>query len=121
MEKARNLQPGQFQSKLANIRITDPACGSGNFPTESGLNLRKLENRVLESLMGEQMGLGFTGEANPIKVSIYQFCGIEINDFAVAVAKTALWIAEEQTMDITQEILVMLLRLLPLAGNDGSI
>lgn len=67
------------------------------------------------------MGLGFTGDANPIKVSIDQFYGIEINDFAVAVAKTALWIAEGQTMDITQEILVMPLQFFPLTSNENII
>ena len=121
VEKTRNLKLRQFQNKLASIKILDPACGSGNFLTESYLSLRKLENRVLESLMGEQMGLGLGGDANPIKVSIDQFYGIEINDFAVAVAKTALWIAEEQTMDITQEILVMPLQFLPLTSNDNII
>lgn len=121
VEKTRNLRLRQFQDKLASIKILDPACGSGNFLTESYLSLRKLENRVLENLMGEQMGLGFTGEANPIKVSIDQFYGIEINDFAVAVAKTALWIAEGQTMDITQEILVMPLQFFPLTSNENII
>ena len=121
VEKMRNLRLRQFQDKLASIKILDPACGSGNFLTESYLSLRKLENRVLESLFGGQMGLGFTGDANPIKVSIDQFYGIEINDFAVAVAKTALWIAEEQTMDITQEILVMPLQFLPLTSNENII
>jgi len=121
VEKARTLKLRQFQNKLASIKVLDPACGSGNFLTESYLSLRKLENRVLESLFGGQMGLGFTGDANPIKVSIDQFYGIEINDFAVAVAKTALWIAEEQTMDITQEILVMPLQFLPLTSNENII
>lgn len=99
--------------------ILDPACGSGNFLTESYLSLRKLENRILESLMGDQMGMGFEGENNPIQVSIDQFYGIEINDFAVAVAKTALWIAEEQMMDVTQEILFTVLDFLPLSSNDN--
>ena len=117
--KRRNLMLRQFQDKLASIRIFDPACGSGNFLTESYLSLRKLENRVLESLMGDQMGLGFSGETNPIKVSIDQFYGIEINDFAVAVAKTALWISEEQMMDATQEILLTPLYFLPLTSNDN--
>lgn len=118
VEKTRNIQLKRFQNKLASIKILDPACGSGNFLTESYLSLRKLENRVLESLMGDQMGFGFTGtDEDLIKVSIDQFYGIEINDFAVAVAKTALWIAEEQMMDITQDILLVPLRFLPLTSN----
>ena len=118
--KQRTLKLRQFQEKLASIKVLDPACGSGNFLTESYLSLRKLENRVLESLMGEQMGLAFTGsDVDPIKVSIDQFYGIEINDFAVAVAKTALWIAEEQMMDVTQDILLMPLHFLPLTTNNN--
>lgn len=120
VEKTRNLQLRQFQNKLASLKIFDPACGSGNFLTESYLSLRKLENRVLENLMGDQMGMGFTGsDSDPIKVSIDQLYGIEINDFAVAVTKTALWIAEEQMMDVTQEILLMSLNFLPLTSNNN--
>jgi hypothetical protein len=50
----------------------------------------------------------------PIQVSISQFYGIEINDFAVTVAKTALWIAESQMMKATEEIVHMTLDFLPL-------
>ena len=121
VEKKRTMLLRQFQDKLASLKILDPACGSGNFLTESYLSLRRLENRVLESLMGQQMGFGFEGDANPIKVSIDQFYGIEINDFAVAVAKTALWIAEEQMMDVTQDILLMPLDFLPLTSNDNIV
>ena len=81
---------------------TDPACGSGNFLTETYLSLRRLENEVIREKVGGQMTLG---EAhNPIRVSIQQFYGIEINDFAVTVAKTALWIAESQMMEETKNI-----------------
>ena len=54
------------------------------------------------------------GDLNPIQVSIGQFYGIEINDFAVTVAKTALWIAESQMMKETEEIVQMSLDFLPL-------
>lgn len=118
--KTRKLQLRHFQQKLASLKIFDPACGSGNFLTESYLSLRKLENRVLEDLMGDQMGMGFEGEHSPIQVSIDQFYGIEINDFAVSVAKTALWIAEEQMMDVTQEIVYPTsLKFLPLTSNNN--
>lgn len=92
-----------FQDKLSNIKIFDPACGSGNFLTESYLSLRRLENEVLKELFGSQIQLG--DFFNPIKVSIGQFFGIEINDFAVVVAQTALWIAELQMIQETQEII----------------
>lgn len=119
VEKTRRLRLRRFQEKLAGISVFDPACGSGNFLTESFLSLRALENRVLESLQGEQMGFGFDGDADPIKVGINQLYGIEINDFAVSVAKTALWIAEEQMMEATQEILYCDLDFLPLKSNSN--
>lgn len=81
-----------FQIKLAAIKIFDPACGSGNFLTESYLSLRRLENDVLKAILGSQIQLGELDD--PIKVSIQNFFGIELNDFAVTVAKTSMWIAE---------------------------
>lgn len=91
-----------FQEKLASLKFFDPACGSGNFLTESYISLRRLENEILKELQGVQIVMGAI--INPIKVSISQFYGIEINDFAVTVAKTALWIAESQMMEETKSI-----------------
>lgn len=104
-----------FQSKLADLVFLDPACGSGNFLTETYISLRRLENRVLKELLGAQIVLGAL--ENPIQVSISQFYGIEINDFAVTVAKTALWIAESQMMKETEDIVNMNLDFLPLKTN----
>ena len=104
-----------FQTKLAGLVFLDPACGSGNFLTETYISLRRLENKVLKELLGAQIVLG-TFE-NPIQVSISQFYGIEINDFAVTVAKTALWIAESQMMKETEDIVNMNLDFLPLKTN----
>ena len=104
-----------FQSKLADLVFLDPACGSGNFLTETYISLRRLENRVLKELLGAQIVLGAL--ENPIKVAISQFYGIEINDFAVTVAKTALWIAESQMMKETEDIVNMNLDFLPLKTN----
>lgn len=95
-----------FQKKLSEIRCFDPACGSGNFLTESYLSLRRLENEALRARFGKNISMGFEeASVNPIQVSIQQFYGIEINDFAVSVAKTALWIAEAQMFEETQSIL----------------
>lgn len=100
-----------FQKKIGSLTFLDPACGSGNFLTETYLSLRRLENKILEALYRGQMAL----EAiDPIQVSIASFHGIEINDFAVSVAQTALWIAESQTMRETEEIVHMQLDFLPL-------
>ena len=100
-----------FQSALSNLRFLDPAAGSGNFLTETYLCLRRLENKVIAELQQGQIIMDF---GNPIKVSIDQFYGIEINDFAVTVARTALWIAENQTMQETEGIVHMDLDFLPL-------
>ena len=115
VQRMRERRLKAFQDKLASLAFLDPACGSGNFLTETYLSLRKLENEALEALQGGQIALGFEG-ANPIKVSIGQFYGIEINDFAATVAKTALWIAESQMMKATEDIVHMQLDFLPLKG-----
>ena len=103
----------EFQEKISKLKFLDPACGSGNFLTETYLSLRRLENKALEAYQGGQIGFG-DANINPIKVYISQFYGIEINDFAVTVAKTALWIAESQMMHETENILHMTLDFLPL-------
>lgn len=105
----------RFQKKLSSLVFLDPACGSGNFLTETYLCLRRLENKVIEELSGGQQILGDL--INPIQVSISQFYGIEINDFAVTVAKTALWIAESQMMKETEDIIHKNLDFLPLKTN----
>ena len=102
-----------FQEKIALLRFLDPACGSGNFLTETYLSLRRLENRLLTELYGGQTFLGGEG-FSPVRVSISQFSGIEINDFAVTVAKAALWIAESQMMLATQDIVQADMDFLPL-------
>lgn len=111
--RTRRVKLTRFQDKLAGLKFLDPACGSGNFLTETYLLLRKMENEVLELLLGGQIAMGFEN-ASPIKVSIQQFYGIEINNFAVTVAKTALWIAESQMMKRTEDIVHMNLDFLPL-------
>ena len=110
--KARDKKLSEFQNKIASLNFLDPACGSGNFLTETYISLRKLENEILFELLKGQKTLGSI--VNPIKVSIKQFYGIEINDFAVTVAKTALWIAESQMMKKTEDIVHMDLDFLPL-------
>lgn len=109
-----------FQLKLSGLRFMDPACGSGNFLTETYLSLRRLENRVLESLGTEGM-LWLGEEFSPIKVKIDQFYGIEINDFAVSVARTALWIAESQTMKETEHIVGRPIEYFPLKENPNIV
>ncbi len=116
VKKTRDSKLADFQKKLANLTFLDPACGSGNFLTETYLSLRRLENKAVSLRLGDQIVVGDAAEFNPIQVSIGQFYGIEINDFAVTVAKTALWIAESQMMKETEEIVHMHLEFLPLTS-----
>ena len=113
--KTRNYKLEEFQNKLASLTFLDPACGSGNFLTETYLSLRRLENRAVALRMGDQIVLG-EAEFDPIKVKINQFYGIEINDFAVTVAQAALWIAESQMLKETEEIVRKQLDFLPLTS-----
>lgn len=102
----------QFQSKLANLLFFDPACGSGNFLTETYISLRRLENEAIKLYMGDTVALDLGQDL--VKVKLKQFYGIEINDFAVSVAKTALWIAESQMLEETKDIVFANIDFLPL-------
>ncbi|WP_270283217.1 DNA methyltransferase [Streptococcus infantarius] len=103
----------RFQSKLASLTFFDPACGSGNFLTETYISLRRLENEAIKLYMGDTVRLDVE-ELDLVKVKLNQFYGIEINDFAVSVAKTALWIAESQMLEATKEIVYAEIDFLPL-------
>jgi len=111
VEKTRQQKLRDFRKKLSTLVFLDPAAGSGNFLTETYISLRRLENDALFEETHGQMMLGFE---NVIQVSIGQFYGIEINDFAVTVAKTALWIAESQMMQETESLMQIDLDFLPL-------
>ena len=102
----------QFQSKLASLLFFDPACGSGNFLTETYVSLRRLENEAIKLYMGDTVALDLGQDL--VKVKLKQFYGIEINDFAVSVAKTALWIAESQMLEDTKDIVFREFDFLPL-------
>ena len=113
IEKQRKRKLGEYQMKLSSLTFLDPACGSGNFLTETYLSLRRLENEAIRERYHGQTFLGFE-EVNPVKVSIQQFYGIEINDFAVTVATTALWISEAQMLRETEKIIRRDIDFLPL-------
>lgn len=121
-EKQQRQKLDAFQDKLASLTFFDPACGSGNFLTESYVSLRRLENEVIAL---RNKGQAVIGEfANPVKVDIHQFYGIEINDFAVSVATTALWIAEQQMLQETARLVQFTIEPLPLKAyhniNEGN-
>ena len=110
-DRKRDQKLRRFQQKIASLRFMDPACGSGNFLTSAYIELRKIENTVISLLNRGQIMLDI---GNPIQVSINQFFGLEIHDFAVTVARTALWIAESQMMKETEDVIHMNLDFLPL-------
>lgn len=112
--KERNARLAAFQEKLGSLTFFDPACGSGNFLTETYISLRKLENDALRTVYPNKTLFAADEKERIVKVSINQFYGIEINDFAVTVAKTALWIAESQMMRETEDVLQTTLQFLPL-------
>ena len=109
---ARTKALTALQTHIGSLRFLDPACGSGNFLTETFLELRRMENRIIKDLVdmrntlpASQLQLDMGDTVNNIQVSIDHFYGIEINGFACAVARTALWIAEQQMLDDTSSII----------------
>ena len=117
----RRAKATAFQDKLGSLSFLDPACGSGNFLTETFLSLRKLENEAI--VVGERLKPGevLLNLDGMVKVSIKQFHGIEINDFAVSVAKTAMWISEAKMLNETANILHAPPKYLPLHDYDGIV
>ncbi len=115
-ENSRTRGLKNLQEKIASLKFMDPACGSGNFLTESYIALRKIENQIIRLLQKDKQ-IVMDVYDNPIKVSINQFYGIEINDYAVSVAKTALWIAESQMLKETEDIIASSIDFLPLKGD----
>lgn len=107
----------EFQTKLGDLKFFDPACGSGNFLTETYLSLRKMENQLLQIIYGNEPILGTDREI--VQVKIQNFYGIEINDFAVSVARTAMWIAENQMLEQTKDTVYYNKNFLPLDSNDS--
>lgn len=107
----RNRLLNEFTDRLSSMKFLDPACGSGNFLTETYLSLRRLENLALKVLLKNSPVLDVD---RFIKVNIDQFYGIEINDFAVTVARTAMWIAQAQTLKETESIVNRSIDLFPL-------
>ena len=126
-KKLRIEKAEVFQNKLAKLTFLDPACGSGNFLTETYLCLRRLENECIKIIHEKEIVenkdvkwmLDDEEHSKYVKVSIQQFYGIEINDFAVSVAKTAMWIAQAQMLEETNDILYSHISFLPLQTFDN--
>ena len=119
VERQRVKRLDALQDKISGLSFFDPACGSGNFLTETYLSLRRLENELIRERYHGQVMMG--AFVNPIKVNIGQFYGIEINDFAVTVATTALWISEAQMLSETERIIHQDIDFLPLKSYHNII
>lgn len=118
-KKQKILKLNEYRNKLASLKFLDPACGLGNFLTETYISLRRLENEALRIELDDTYTMDLFNDY--IKVSINQFYGIEINDFACVVAKTALWISEAQMMRETENIICQNLQFLPLKSYTNII
>lgn len=124
-ESNRLQRLNSLHDKIADFTLGDPACGSGNFLSRAYTQLREIENQILlDKAAAESGSEGQTSLAvgSPIRVHLSHFYGIEINDFAVSVAKTSLWIAEEQMLAKTQEIMPEYkFDFLPLRSNESIV
>ena len=120
---ARTKALRDFQDKLGGLTFLDPACGSGNFLTETYMCLRRLENKVLFELSKDDQSVFIFEdvEKSPVRVSLSHFHGIEINDFACCVARTALWIAEKQADQDTAKVVMRVYDELPLTDYAGIV
>ena len=97
----------KFHEKLCSLVFFDPASGSGNFLTETYICLKQLEFAVLKEYKTKQVTMfdsAIEGDLT-LRIKLDQFYGIEINDFAVAVAETALWISR---LKANQEYMLLL-------------
>ena len=96
-QKAKRLD--ELLTRLGNIKVFDPACGSGNFLIIAYKELRMLEIKVwqakLDMMKGNSQNLSWDFGFDSV-VSLDNFFGIEIDDFAVQIARLSLWLAEHQ-------------------------
>lgn len=119
---ARTRALKDLHEKIGSVSILDPAAGSGNFLTESYLCLRQLENRILFELQGEQTSFSFEDSGDrDVLVNLKNFHGIELEDFACCVARTALWIAEKQADADTAKVTQRVYQELPLTDYEGIV
>ncbi|MEH8228698.1 class I SAM-dependent DNA methyltransferase [Aeromonas veronii] len=94
LEKNRKSANGlkKLLVRLGNIKVFDPACGSGNFLIIAYKELHTLERMAIQALQQLEPQQGFSMSS----LHLDQFYGIEIDDFACEIARLALWLAEHQ-------------------------
>ncbi|MGH2506464.1 MAG: class I SAM-dependent DNA methyltransferase [Ktedonobacteraceae bacterium] len=91
-DNAKGLE--KLRMRLKNIRVFDPACGSGNFLIIAFKELRKLEMEIYQRL--RELNPNYQTLFTMPQIQLTQFCGIEIDDFAHEIATLSLWLAEHQ-------------------------
>lgn len=106
--------------RLCQIKCFDPACGSGNFLLIAFKELRRLEMDVVEALddVRKQQGAIRGILLHQPRVSISQFYGIEIDDFAHEIAMLSLWLVEHQMNQEFEARFAAAVPTLPLKPND---
>ncbi|MCQ9373286.1 hypothetical protein NMQ14_03375 [Methyloversatilis sp. XJ19-13] len=87
---AARAEISRFHHQLCNIRVLDPACGSGNFLYVTLEHLKRLEGEVLNQ--AGELGASMALETEGLSVDPHQFLGLEINPRAAAIAELVLWI-----------------------------
>ncbi len=119
-ERVKNnaRQLDQFHSKLASLTFLDPACGSGNFLIIAYRELRRLEIEVLKQKFrhvdGDRSLQRVLDVAQLTRLSVEQFYGIELDEFAARVAEVALWMIDHQLNNELGETFGSYFRRLPL-------
>lgn len=118
LEKATTKSKlNKLHDRIANIRVFDPACGSGNFLIVSYKELRKIEHEILQRL--DELDTGNTKMFAMSKIKLENFYGIEIDNFAHEIAILSLWLAKHQMNVEFQQLFGAEIPLIPLqeAGN----
>ncbi len=96
--KGNKEKLAKLYTRIGQIKFMDPACGSGNFLIITYKELRQLELAIYQELRTLDPYIYYVPS-----VSLSQFYGIEIEDFAVDVTRLSLWIAEHQMNKILEE------------------
>jgi hypothetical protein len=86
----------EFHEKLANLKFLDPACGSGNFLIVAYREIRRLEHEVIQKIRSIEFGSAesLLQVSDEIKVEVSQFYGIEIQPYAVSIARLGMWLMD---------------------------
>ncbi len=97
-DKAKKL--AAFYQKIQNLQFLDPACGCGNFLIVAYDRIRALEDDIIAEALKDKAGSLF--DSPSVQCRLKQFHGIEIDEFAVLIARTAMWLKNHQCNIRTQ-------------------